>query len=364
MVFGLLTGVASNYSTLLLFRALIGFGVGGTPIPYDLLAEFIPKQRRGIYLMYVNYFWTFGSIFVAGFAWILLPSEGWHTLAVVTAVPVTLSLIAAIFLLPESPRWLVEHERYEEAEKVFKSAAAMNNIVLPEFRLIRKTKLLDEKTSVASATPVSSVIMSSLSGCSELLSPTYIKASVALWTIWIAFGFSYYGIVSFITRLNAKSTDDGDDNSSNTFTCDFEYLNIFVTAIAEVGSVSISSVIIQRHSRRTSQGILYALTAFVTLLVSLLYGVSSSTLFALCIFARLVSYASTTVTWISTSEIFPTKTRATGHSIASAMAKLGSLFAPFLVSSNASAPTIGLVLALVNVVALIAVYFLPETKGI
>lgn len=67
----------------------MGFGVGGAYVPFDLLAEFLPPSHRGKFLIYIEFFWTMGSLMVAGLAWALLPTYGWRVLAYVTAVPVT-----------------------------------------------------------------------------------------------------------------------------------------------------------------------------------------------------------------------------------------------------------------------------------
>ena len=101
---GFLSGAAPNYPSLLVFRTLCGFGVGGSTIPFDLLAEFLPNSHRGRFLIYIEYFWTLGSMFVAGVAWVLLSSSGWRVLTYVTAIPVAVSLVGSVFVLPESPR--------------------------------------------------------------------------------------------------------------------------------------------------------------------------------------------------------------------------------------------------------------------
>lgn len=54
------------------FRGIVGFGVGGCTVPFDLLAEFLPNSHRGQFLMYIEYFWTIGCMFVVGFAWYFL----------------------------------------------------------------------------------------------------------------------------------------------------------------------------------------------------------------------------------------------------------------------------------------------------
>lgn len=35
----------------------------------------------------------------------------------------------------------------------------------------------------------------------ELLSPELRVRTIALWTIWVGFGFSYYGVILFISRI-------------------------------------------------------------------------------------------------------------------------------------------------------------------
>jgi MFS family permease len=104
IVAGFFSGLAPNYPSLLVLRTLCGFGVGGSTVPFDLLAEFLPNSHRGRFLIYIEYFWTIGSIFVAGMAWLFLSQSGWRVLTMVTAIPVAIALIGSIIVLPESPR--------------------------------------------------------------------------------------------------------------------------------------------------------------------------------------------------------------------------------------------------------------------
>lgn len=50
----------------------------GLSVPFDVLAEFVQPQYRGRALMSVEYFWTVGTMFSAGMAWIMLDSLGWR----------------------------------------------------------------------------------------------------------------------------------------------------------------------------------------------------------------------------------------------------------------------------------------------
>ena len=88
VAFGLLSASSRTYEWLLTFRAIVGFGVGGLTVPFDLLAEFLPSAERGKYLLYIEYFWTLGSFYVV-------------------SAPVAICSVISIVYLPESPRWLL-----------------------------------------------------------------------------------------------------------------------------------------------------------------------------------------------------------------------------------------------------------------
>jgi MFS family permease len=128
--FGFLSGAAPNFAILITFRAIVGFGIGGANVPFDLLAEFLPSTHRGLFLIYIEYFWTIGSLFVSGLAWASLSQQGWQFLTVMTAIPVTATSIFSIIYLPESPRWLLVKGRRVEAEKIVREAAAVNGVTM------------------------------------------------------------------------------------------------------------------------------------------------------------------------------------------------------------------------------------------
>ena len=50
-IFGLLTATAQNFASLVLYRFLVGCGVGGLTIPFDTLAELCPQTHRARHLI-------------------------------------------------------------------------------------------------------------------------------------------------------------------------------------------------------------------------------------------------------------------------------------------------------------------------
>lgn len=41
---------------------------------WSYFAEFQPKKKRGAMLSFMAAFWTLGNLFVAGLAWVIIPS--------------------------------------------------------------------------------------------------------------------------------------------------------------------------------------------------------------------------------------------------------------------------------------------------
>lgn len=101
---------------LLLARLAVGIGVGGLIVPYDLLSELLPANKRGTFLIYMRWFWTLGSIYIAGASLILMDYAGWRVVACLAALPVAIAGCLAAIYAPESPHWLLAHNRARDAE--------------------------------------------------------------------------------------------------------------------------------------------------------------------------------------------------------------------------------------------------------
>ena len=76
LVPGLISVVSPNYVVLLVARTMVGFGVGGLSVPFTILAECLCTKDRGPILLFIEIFWTLGSMFTAAAAWIFLGSSG------------------------------------------------------------------------------------------------------------------------------------------------------------------------------------------------------------------------------------------------------------------------------------------------
>ncbi len=115
-----LLGFAVDKGMLLAGRFILGIGVGltSTTIPM-YIAESAPAEKRGFLVTLNNVFITGGqmvaSIVDGGFSYDLV--NGWRYMLGLAGIPAVIQFVG-FFFLPESPRWLVQQGRMEEAKRV------------------------------------------------------------------------------------------------------------------------------------------------------------------------------------------------------------------------------------------------------
>lgn len=109
---------------LFVTRFVIGFAVGmDIPVSQAYLAEISPNTHRGRMAGSLpNIMWLLGAVLSVLFAMLfnwLAPETAWRWLFGIAAIPAFVIFLLR-HLLPESPRWLLEHGRTEDGLKVFK----------------------------------------------------------------------------------------------------------------------------------------------------------------------------------------------------------------------------------------------------
>lgn len=112
---------APSFEVLILGRFLAGIGIGfGVMIAPIYIAEISPSVARGSLTSFPEIFINLGILlgYVSNFAFSGLPEHiNWRVMLGVGILP-SLFIGAALFIIPESPRWLVMKNRVDEARAV------------------------------------------------------------------------------------------------------------------------------------------------------------------------------------------------------------------------------------------------------
>src|SRR5271156_5303651 len=124
LIFGLASlaaAFAPNMTVLIACRFVQGLGLGAEiVVGYSTLTEFVPPKTRGRWLSMMAFLTVAGFPVTALLGYLIIPAWGWRPMFVIAGIG---SLVVWYLRknLPESPRWLEQQGRTEEAEALMQS---------------------------------------------------------------------------------------------------------------------------------------------------------------------------------------------------------------------------------------------------
>ncbi|WP_165674999.1 MFS transporter [Metapseudomonas otitidis] len=319
---------------LFLLRVLIGIGLGGDySVGHTLLAEFAPRKHRGVLLGSFSVIWTFGYVAATfiGTAMLSLGDDAWRWMLASSAIPAAIILIARIGT-PESPRWLVNRGRVEEARAIVRTYIGAN------------VGLDDERPQ------------RNRSGYAVLFSREYRTRTAFNCLFFICIVMPYFAIYTFLPTILAKmglAEGMGTEMMLNAL--------LVLGAVAGIGCTL-------KFSRRGFLIGSFWLLALTLLLLAVLPGSMAWALVLLFGLFTLVLSAVSNLVGVFPAESFPTEVRASGVGLATAASRLGSAISTFLLPVSVAGIGLNATMALLAGVlvfgALVSMAWAPETKAL
>jgi putative MFS transporter len=300
--FGVASSFAPDFGWLLALRFLTGIGVGGTlPVDYTMMAEFLPSERRGRWLVLLESFWAVGTILLAVLALAALRwgADAWRVIFFVTGMPALVGVVLRLSI-PESPVYLSRTGRADEARAVLQRVARVNKreVAIP---------LLQPE-----AAPARSL--------SALFARDLRRRSLSLFAAWALISVAYYGVFVYLpVKLSAQGFG---------FIRGQEFL--IVLALAQVPGYALAAYGVERWGRKPT------LIGFLLLSAIGCLGYSLGSATAVVVGATLLMSFALLGTWGAlyafTPEVYPTALRASGMGLAGAVARFGGLLAPAVIA--------------------------------
>ncbi|XP_035216500.1 carcinine transporter-like [Stegodyphus dumicola] len=271
-------------------------------LPYIIILEIVSPEMRTRMNGVVNCAWTFGLCFLPLIAYL---SRSWVTLGVVTS-SVTVIYLLYWKYLPESPRWLVSQERYEEAVVIMQRIGKKNEKVEDKNVLLNKLQKLGEK--IKKEKQVDGVKNSS----SDLLKyPQLRKKFIIITFCWMADIMAYYGLQLNVSNLAGN-----------------EFVNFFLMALVEIPGYLTSWVFMERIGRRWCTVGGFILTGLICMLPSVEFPYGD----VVCsLIGKFFAAATFMATYQQSSELYPTVVRSLGMGMSSTVAFVATLIVPYLV---------------------------------
>ncbi|KAF8566462.1 hypothetical protein P879_02592 [Paragonimus westermani] len=330
--YGFLTTISPTFVWILILRFMVGFAIGGGSNSFTLLSEFVPKKYRAKFLLCFQVFWAIGSTMEVGLAYLILPRYGWRWLVFASAIPLALFLVLLKWL-PESPRYLVTAGFISEAEKVIKKMWKMNRITPIEGRLVS-----------------SSTAAHRLGSIKELFSRRYLCTTLMLPTIWFGAAFGYYGVVLLSAEIfrfrhfcfgDWEQSPDFHGNWSNgtvgsaqldTSCCkelsNDDFLAMIISSVGEFVNIPLLVLVIDCFGRKITMGLWNGLTGFMFFLLYVC--MSKEAMTGVLFMVRAFSAGLLSLTYLYTTEVYPTSVRAMAVGSFSSIARLGAIVTPYV----------------------------------
>lgn len=336
-----LCGLSWNYESLLVFRFLVGFGLGGQlPVAVTLMSEFSPAKHRGKFLVLLESFWAIGWLLAALISYIIIPRFGWQAAFYIGTLP-ALYVFYLWRSIPESPRYLASKGDFAQAEAIVKIIEAQSGVS-------RTTAELTSK-SIPQNPPGMAV--------KELFSSKFIKRTIFLWILWFGVVYAYYGIFTWLPSLLALK--------GFSLTKSFQY--VMTMTLAQIPGYFSAAYFVDKVGRKPTLSIYLIGTA-----ISAYFFGQSTDVQTLLLMGSLMSFfnlGAWGIVYTYTPELYPTHARATGSGWAAGFGRIGGIIAPAVVglmlgSYHLPSQSVFLMFAGVLLLAALNVIILgEETKG-
>ena len=335
-VFTALTALSWGPGSLSAFRFLAGIGLGGIlVIDPSMLAEYLPPQKRGRFLVFLDFFWPVGLLLATGLSWVFLVQVGgdwgWRYLFLAAAFPAFLAFVARL-TLPESPYYLVRRGRTREAAGVLREITGRD--VDPD----ELEAPLETRSSVR-----------------ELVSTRLRSTSALIVLVWIALNISYYGLFLWLPFVL---------QDREQFSIDV-YLLLTLSALSQFPGYFTSIWLVERIGRKPT------LAAFLLLggVSAYAFAVadSAAALAAALFFVGFFNLGAWGAVYPYTAELFPTRLRSSAFGMVEGVGKGAAIGGPYLFGAliDWTGSTVWSLtfVALVMVLGAVVVLFGRETRG-
>jgi putative MFS transporter len=299
-VFTALTAVAWGPWSVMTLRFLAGIGLGGMlVVDPSMLAEYLPPQRRGRMLVFLDLWWPVGLLLATFLSWIFIGHEvgganSWRWLFLAASFPAFMTWVVRR-TLPESPYYLARTGRREEA------AAVLTEIT-------GRPVAPDEVEVPPEAKP---------SSIRELFTRRLARTDAVMIGVWVALNISYYGLFLWLPFVL----------NGDKFHIDI-YLLLALSALSQFPGYGAAIWLVDRIGRKPTiasflllgglSGYAFAAADSASVYVISLFFVG---FFNLGAWGALYPY---------TSELFPTRVRASAFGMLEGVGKAAAIAGPYI----------------------------------
>ncbi len=329
----------ATFALLFLVRIASGFAIGAEyAVGAPMLAEFSPAAERGRRVSFAQVCWYSGYVLavIIGYGLLELAGVHWGYVLASAAVPAAIGLLLRRGI-PESPRWLLNQGRHDEARSIVDTYLGGDDFYTTEDLATEGT--IKNRTS-----------------WTALFRGDQRRRTLFGATMYVCLVIPYFAIFTFApTVLKSLSISNV---AAGTIT---------LNAIAVAGTIAGTLYVDKIGRRKLLIGPFWASTIALVLI-----GIWGSQLAAIVIVCFIVfaffNSASAILIPLYPSELFPTSIRSTGSGLLTAISRVGAALGTFLLPSAIAGLGIGTTMLIGAVICVIGAVtsqrLAPETTGL
>ena len=334
-----LCAIAWSYESLLVFRFLVGFGLGGElPVAATLVSEYAPAHLRGRFIVLLESFWALGWLVASLLSYFFLPVFGWKAAFLLGSLPALYVFVIRLHM-PESVRYLLSKGRVAEAETIVTNIERQINLEFArkmnmDFAITSDSSIVEDSETPVAAHNIESEVITNNKTTSSAYSETQLSPSpltlfnnqfrvrtIMLWLTWFGIVFSYYGIFMWLPSI--------------VYAQGFEVVKSFqyvlVMTLAQLPGYFTAAWLVDKIGRK------YTLSSFLLMsgVCAFFFGNAENST-SLLISGAAMSFfnlGAWGVIYTYTPELYPTYIRALGSGYAAGFGRIGGIIAPALVGS-------------------------------
>lgn len=323
LVASVIAALVPNDVVLIVCLFFVGFGIGGEySLDSNYISELMPVKWKSFMVGLAKTASAFGNIIVAGVCYLLIvhwqKAQDWPDLMWISAVIAALMLVCRIWFY-QSPKWLEEHGRMKEAQKMLQKFLGPNVVLSPEPNQTVKAQSAG----------------SSNSGKGNFFIQNW-RQIILTGIPWACEGLGVYGIGVFlpvlVMSLGIEPTKS--DVSPIMHVASSVEITFFISCIILPGFLW-GLWLIQRKANVCTMQVwgFLACAAFlvVLLLASVFHWPHWVSIVAFMAFELFLNMGPHLVTYVLPPKVYPVATRGFGTGIAASLGKVGAVLGVFFI---------------------------------
>ncbi|XP_066956465.1 beta-alanine transporter-like [Macrobrachium rosenbergii] len=342
----------------------------GLPVIYQIVIisalEQVRDSRRGMVTSISSVFFSLGQCTMALLSWL---TAHWVTLGLLTSLP---CLLAVVYLrvIEESPRWLVSRGKLNEAAKVIRRIARMNDLRPTHEDILAKLR----KDTTNDEEEAKDEPSCHFCGVARYPHLAFRRAFLSVLSTFCSV-VKFVGHYPSISCRTALLTVCWTVNQTIYFSIFMKYslvfknpfLGFFFTSVVEVPANLLVPLLLKRVGRRSLHTSVMSICATALLITAVLLGQDYEEnvlgVQALVLLAKFCTSITFLVTYLQAAELHPTPIRTCATGVASLIASSFNVATPSIVLAMEKPWHSYLVLGSLGCIGALSSLLLPETAG-